>query len=148
MNICSFDLYTFIYSAVAAPEPVVELSISDALQLVLKKALVHDGLKRGLKEAAKALDRCAGRLCLLASDCDEASYSKLVRALCTERNVPLFMISSKMKLGQWSGLCRINDENEAVNIVGCSCAVITDFGEETHALEIVMDAIKSGKMDA
>ena len=124
------------------------MSIAEALQLTLKKALVHDGLKRGLHEAAKAIDRCTGRLCLLASDCDEPSYSKLVRALCTERNVPLFMVSSKMKLGEWAGLCRINEEQEAVNIVGCSCAVITDFGEETRASELVMEAIKNGKMDA
>ena len=124
------------------------MTIADALQLVLKKALVHDGLKRGLHEACKALDRCVGRLCLLASDCDEPSYSKLVRALCVERNVPLFMVSSKMKLGEWSGLCRINEDGEAVNIVACSCAVITDFGEDTRALEMVMEAIKSGKSDA
>ena len=124
------------------------MTTSDALQLVLKKALVHDGLKRGLHEAAKALDRCVGRLCLLANDCDEPSYSKLVRALCTERNVPLFIVSSKMKLGEWSGLCRINEEGEAVNIVGCSCAVITEFGEDTRALEMVLDAVKTGKMDA
>ena len=34
-----------------------QMSVEDALQEVLRRALVHDGLARGLKEAVKALDR-------------------------------------------------------------------------------------------
>lgn len=33
------------------------MTVEDALQEVLKRALVHDGLARGLREAVKALDR-------------------------------------------------------------------------------------------
>jgi small subunit ribosomal protein S12e len=34
------------------------MTVEDALRDVLKRALVHDGLARGLRECAKALDRC------------------------------------------------------------------------------------------
>jgi small subunit ribosomal protein S12e len=42
---------------VAAEAPAGQMSVEDALQEVLRRALVHDGLARGLKEAVKALDR-------------------------------------------------------------------------------------------
>lgn len=42
---------------VAVEAPAGQMSVEDALQEVLRRALVHDGLARGLKEAVKALDR-------------------------------------------------------------------------------------------
>ena len=62
----------------AAP-PAAQMDVMTALKEVLKKALVHDGLKRGLHEAAKALDRRSARLCCLAQNCDLEQYTRLVK---------------------------------------------------------------------
>jgi small subunit ribosomal protein S12e len=42
-----------------------QMSVLDALKGVLKLALMHDGLARGLREASKALDRRQAHMCVL-----------------------------------------------------------------------------------
>ena len=130
---------------VAAPAPVEEgpMDTMSALKQVLKFAMFHDGLKRGLHEACKALDRGTARLCCLAKDCDEPEYTKLVRALCKARNTPLVMVPSNKDLGEWCGLCKIDQEGNAKKVVKCSCAVIVDYGEDSQALSILQDYIKN-----
>merc|ERR1712221_43352 len=58
------------------------MDIETAVQEVLKTALQYDGLARGLHEATKCLDRRQALLCVLASNCDEQMYVKLIEALC------------------------------------------------------------------
>ena len=41
----------------AAPAPDEPMDVNQAVQQVLKKALAHDGLSRGLHEAARALEQ-------------------------------------------------------------------------------------------
>lgn len=68
------------------------MDIHTAVQEVLKNAMVVDGLVRGLREAVKALDKRQAHLCILAANCDEPSYVKLVEALCVEHNIPMFKV--------------------------------------------------------
>lgn len=39
------------------------MDVNTALPEVLKTALIHDGLARGIREAAKALDKCVKHYC-------------------------------------------------------------------------------------
>lgn len=70
------------------------MDINEALRRVLKAALVADGLVRGIREAAKALDKRQAHLCVLATNCEEALYIKLVEALCQEHNIPLLKVTN------------------------------------------------------
>lgn len=117
----------------------------EALRTVLKNALVHDGLARGLHEAAKALDKRQAHLCVLAKDCDEPQYGKLVEALCAEHEINLMKVDSKLTLGEWAGLCKLDAEGTPRKIVGCSCVVIKDYGIEGEALDILLDSFKAGQ---
>eukprot|EP00187_Rhodella_violacea_P001972 CAMPEP_0174893960 /NCGR_PEP_ID=MMETSP0167-20121228/8674_1 /TAXON_ID=38298 /ORGANISM="Rhodella maculata, Strain CCMP736" /LENGTH=150 /DNA_ID=CAMNT_0016132901 /DNA_START=116 /DNA_END=568 /DNA_ORIENTATION=+ len=120
----------------------VAMDINRALQEVLKKALIHDGLCRGLHESAKALDRREAQLCLLAKDCDEANYTKLVEALCKEHGISLVKVDEKKQLGEWSGLCKIDAEGVPQKVVGCSCVVVKDFGEQSEGLNFLLEYMK------
>lgn len=80
-------------------------TILEALKGVLKFALIHDGLARGLREASKALDRRQAHMCVLNEACEEEAYKKLVVALCGEHSIPLIKVPDGKMLGEWAGLC-------------------------------------------
>ena len=93
------------------------MDVNTALQEVLKTALIHDGLARGIREAAKALDKRQAHLCVLASSYDEPMYVKLVEALCAEHQINLIKVDKK-KLGEWVGLCKTDREGKPHEVVG------------------------------
>lgn len=82
-----------------------QMSVLEALKGVLKLALIHDGLARGLREASKALDRRQAHMCVLNESCEEDAYKKLVIALCSEHKIPLIKVPDGKQLGEWAGLC-------------------------------------------
>ncbi|KAA8535334.1 hypothetical protein F0562_030337 [Nyssa sinensis] len=130
-----------------APTPAPALGepmdMMTALQLVLRKSLAHGGLARGLHEGAKVIEKHAAQLCVLAEDCNQPDYAKLVKALCADHNVNLISVPSAKSLGEWAGLCKIDSEGKARKVVGCSCVVVKDYGEETEGLHIVQEYVKS-----
>lgn len=63
-------------------------------------------------------------LCVLAENCDEPMYVKLVEALCASHQIPLMKVADKKTLGEWCGLCKIDREGKARKVVQCSCAVV------------------------
>jgi len=129
---------------VAANEEDEEVQdLISAVKIVLKKALIHDGLARGLHESAKALDAKKAHVCFLAESCTELPYKRLVQGLCKEHKVPLIDVPDSEELGQWSGLCKIDKEGEPRKIVGASCVCVTDYGEESEALNFLQKHIST-----
>merc|ERR1712105_394941 len=121
------------------------MDINTAIQEVLKQALITDGLARGVREAAKALDKRQALLCILAETCDEPMYKKLITALYMEHGIPLIKVDSNMKLGEWSGLCKIDQEGKARKVVKCSAAVVRDWGSQGAANDVLQKYLKANK---
>ena len=128
---------------VEAPAPNEPMDLMSALQQVLKKALAHNSLARGLHEGCKAIERGDAQLTVLAEDCNNADYKKLVEALCREHNIDLIQVPKNTQLGEWAGLCKIDAEGNPKKVVKCSMAVVKDYGEDSEGLTILMEHLKN-----
>lgn len=113
-----------------------------ALRRVLERALIHNGLRRGLHECAKALDKRTARLCLVAKDIDQPEFKRLVHALCDANSIPHMEIATRKELGDLVGLSKIKADGTQGKTVKTSVAVITDFGEDSEALAVLLGHLK------
>ncbi|KAN0047617.1 hypothetical protein ACTA71_002000 [Dictyostelium dimigraforme] len=112
-----------------------------ALQKVIKEALAVQGVVRGLHETVKALDKRTARLCVLASNCDEPNFVRLVKALAAEHNIPLIEVPDNKALGEWAGLCKLDKDLAARKVVACSTLAIKTFGKESDDYKFLMEYI-------
>mmetsp|Transcript_87447 Transcript_87447/g.245465 ORF Transcript_87447/g.245465 Transcript_87447/m.245465 type:complete len:140 (+) Transcript_87447:97-516(+) len=113
--------------------------LNTAVKRVLRNALVVDGVIRGLHEVAKHIDAGKAQVVFLAESCNEPTYKKLVQGLSLEKNVPLIDVPDNKSLGEWAGLCKIDNDGNAKKVVGASCVCVVDFGEEGQAYEYMMN---------
>ncbi|KAG3290278.1 ribosomal protein S12 [Ictidomys tridecemlineatus] len=143
------------------------MDVNTALQEVLKTALIHDGLARGIREAAKALDKYVyqSQYCGLLQPEQNFSRGKKARSswsvdflklqcLNDDLNVGYpftpFMgenitVDDNKKLGEWVGLCKIDREGKPRKVVGCSCVVVKDYGKESQAKDVIEEYFKCKK---
>jgi len=134
-----------VVEAVAAAAPPVNEtpdSVEDALAIVIKKSIEVNGLIRGLSQVARALDGRTAHLCILAEDCEEAPYKKLVAALCAQNNIDLVRVPSRQQLAEWDGLVKRDRAGAVKKHFKCSCVAIRNFGEQTRALDMLLEQIK------
>merc|ERR1712125_26582 len=117
-------------------------NIKDALKMVIKKSQANDGLVKGLNEVCKCLDRKQAILCVLAQDCNDPKYKKLVSALAKASNIPLIEVEQRNELGEWLGHCKYDIEGQPKKVKGTSSVAIKSYGEETEAVSFVLNYIK------
>ena len=82
-------------------------------------------------------------MCLLAESCHEKAYTKLVEALCKQNNINLIKVGDKKKLGEWSGLCKIDREGNPRKVVAASSVAVTKVDESSPAYQFIMDNYKN-----
>eukprot|EP00871_Galdieria_phlegrea_P001033 jgi/Galph1/1930/GphlegSOOS_G603.1 len=127
---------------------MADAELLQAVHEVLKKSLIHDGLTRGVREAVRTIEAGQCQLAILAEDCDQPGIGALVEALCTEQGVSLVKVPERKQLGEWAGLCKIDQEGKATKVVGCSCVVVRDFGEQSEGLNFLLEYLKESAVAA
>ena len=130
-----------VVEEVVVEEQSGAITIEDALKVVLRTSLVHDGLARGLREASKALSKREAQLCVLCDSVTEESIIKLVEALCNEPEdkISLIKVSDAKLLGEWAGLCQLDREGNARKVVGASCVVVKNWGADSDERNILLE---------
>ncbi|CBY20254.1 unnamed protein product [Oikopleura dioica] len=128
----------------AAPVVVAAagFTVETAVQEVLKQGNFQNALSRGLNEAVRALERRDAIVCLLAENCDEGNYVKLIEALAREHSIPMLKIGDNKTLGEWAGLCKRDREENARKVVGCSCVVVRSI-EDCEAWDFLKGKIQT-----
>lgn len=117
-------------------------TIEAAIKIVLKKAKAFSGTVQGLNEVVKTVDRKNAHVVVLADDCSDPKYTKLVQALCKQQGIPVIPVPARQELGEWLGQCKYDKAGVARMIRGCSSVAIKDWGEETEALSFVQNWLK------
>ncbi|CCH58229.1 hypothetical protein TBLA_0A04340 [Henningerozyma blattae CBS 6284] len=122
-------------------QPTAEVTIEDALKVVLRTALVHDGLARGLRESVKALTKGQAQLVVLVSSVTEDNILKLVEGLANgaSEKVPLIKVADAKQLGEWAGLGKVDRDGNVRKVVGASVVVVTNWGAETDERKMIME---------
>jgi small subunit ribosomal protein S12e len=128
--------------AAAAPADETPKDVESALAIVIRKSIEVNGLIRGLSQVARALDARTAHLCILADDCEEAQYKKLIAALCAQNNIDLVRVPERAKLAEWAGLVKRDRTGAVKKHFKCSCVAIRNFGEQTRALDMLLEQIK------
>merc|ERR1711990_266178 len=129
-------------------------TISGAIKNVIKKSMAVDGCVKGLNQVGKALDRKDAYLCILAKDCDDPKYKKLITALAKQNKIPLITTGVKRNnLGEWTGQCKYEkgdgkdkDLGKARKIRGCSSLCIRDYGQDSSEKTTIEQYIKDNNL--
>ena len=125
-----------------------EMSIYNAIREVLKKASHNNGLFRGVNEVARAIDRGHARVCFISENCDLNDYKNLLRSLCREKGVPIVNVTDRVHLGEWAGMCKIDQTGNARKVVKCSSAAISYVDEETESWRVLTAYINQERNQA
>lgn len=122
------------------------LDFAGAVKRVLKAASFREGLAKGLHEVCKSIDNLKKPVfCILADNCDEAQYKKLVEALCKEKEVPLIRIKDGKVLGEWVGMCKYDAMNAPRKVRRCSSCVVREFPFEDDASKLILEHLAGKK---
>ena len=121
-------------------------NLEDAIKKVIKNSRNVDGLVKGLNQVGKALDKKEAFLCILATDCEDAKYKKLISALAKQNEIPLVEVESRAKLGEWLGQCKYDLEGNTVKVKGASSCAIMNYGEHSAHLTYLENHIKENNL--
>lgn len=136
--------------AETAPVAPVVPNVDDfdsTLKRVVQTANANALLAKGLHEVCKALEikdeTQKPKFVVLATNCNEPTYVKLVKALAKQNKIPLLEVPEGETLGEWLGICKYDKNKNIRKKRKCSSLALKEYPAEINANE---RAVIQGKL--
>lgn len=105
-----------------------------ALKRIIQTSNADSLLAKGIHEVAKSLEskdeKVKAKYVLLAKNCTEANYVKIVKGLAAQNKVPVYEIEQGETLGEWLGICKLDKNGNVTKKRKCSSVAIRDFSSD------------------
>ena len=110
-----------------------------ALKRIIQTCNADSLLAKGLHEVCKALEnkdeKVKAKYVILAKNCTEANYVKVVKGLASRNKVPVIEIEEGETLGEYLGICKYDKNKNVTKKRKCSSVAIRDFSHEVKEEE-------------
>ena len=105
-----------------------------ALKRIIQTCNSDTLLAKGLHEVCKAIEnkdeKLKAKYVILAKNCSEANYVKLVKGLASRNKVPLVEVDEGETLGEYLGICKYDKNKNVTKKRKCSSLAIRDFSHD------------------
>ncbi len=115
------------------------IDFETALKRIIQTSNSDSLLAKGIHEVAKALEskdeKVKAKYIILAKNCTEANYVKIVKGLAAQNKVPVYEIEQGETLGEWLGICKHDKNGNVTKKRRCSSVAIRDFSNDVKEEE-------------
>ena len=80
-------------------------------------------------------EKVKAKYVVLAKNCTEANYVKIVKGLAAQNKVPIFEIDEGETMGEWLGICKVDKNGSVTKKRKCSSVAIRDFSSDVKEEE-------------
>ena len=119
-----------------------------ALKRIIQTCNADSLLAKGLHEVCKAIqnkdEKVKAKYVILAKNCSDATYVKLVKGLAARNKIPLLEIEEGETLGEYLGICKYDKNKNVTKKRKCSSVAIREFSHEAKEEEKKMFVSKFG----
>ncbi len=119
-----------------------ELQVVDyetAFKRVVQTANNDSLLAKGIHEVCKAIEtkdeKLRAKYVVLAKNCNEANYVKIIKGLAAQNKIPVVEIEQGETLGEWLGMCKYDKNKNVTKQRRCSSVAIRDFSADVKEEE-------------
>jgi small subunit ribosomal protein S12e len=105
-----------------------------AFKRIIQTANNDSLLAKGIHEVCKAIeikdDKLRAKYVVLAKNCTEANYVKIVKGLAAQNKIPLIEVEQGEQLGEWLSMCKYDKNKNVTKQRKCSSVAIRDFSAD------------------